>query len=83
LVEKMFAEPEAEFSALLPASCNCKTLAMVKELASCLATFKPNRKRTNDNDKFNYLMGQMRRRCEGAAPIAELTKVVKTTLHVK
>ena len=56
---------------------------MVKELASCLATFKPNRKRTNDNDKFNYLMGQMRRRCEGAAPIAELTKVVKTTLHVK
>ncbi len=80
MVEKMFNQPDASFEELLPKryTMNVNAEMKVAEDAKLLKKqFVPNRKRTNANDKFNYVMGMLRAKYEGRISMDKLAKAAK------
>ena len=75
LLKLMFEHPNADFTELLAFTGYQKmTKAEIEEqLKAAAVTFKPRRKRTNEDDKRNSIIGHVRVIAIGNLPFTELT----------
>ena len=80
MTEKMFVTPDAAFETLLPMQYTINKdaeISIEKDAQQLMQNFKPMRKRTNENDRFNYVMGMLRAKYEGRVRLSEIAEKIR------
>jgi glutamyl-tRNA(Gln) amidotransferase subunit E len=78
MLQQMFLHPKMDFDSIL-VELKFKKMDLqeiVRQIPFIAEKFAPRRKDTNEQDKVNYVMGQLRYICEGCVNLTELAKKI-------